>query len=153
MLGDDRQERRALHDLTVLEAVEILGITALAAKVDRLADLIHNLKETLVATVDQLTADFTTYQGDVTSTLTTLQGNIGDLTATVEDLKNQLANVQIPAAAQAAIDNLDAQVQAADATIKSAPAPVTGDGSNPGDGTAPVDGGLDANGNPVAPTV
>lgn len=114
---------RALRDLQVAEAIELLGIAELAAKVGHLADLIINLKETLVATVDQLVADFTAYQGDVTNTLDALRGNVSDLTATVADLRNQLANVVIPPEAQATIDSLDQQVQAADANLQAAPTP------------------------------
>jgi hypothetical protein len=126
VFGDDhhsRDERRALRDLEVAEAVELLGITALAAKIEALIGAFTQFKETLMATVEQLTADFTTYQGDVTTAIAAVQTNVTDLTATVTDLKNQLANVQIPPAAQAAIDNLDAQVQAADANLKAVPTP------------------------------
>ena len=130
-------DHRALRDLEVAEAIEILGIATLAAKVDRLADLIHTFKEQIMATVEQLTADFQTYQGDVTAALGSLQTNVDQLKSTVQDLQNQIANGDLPASAQAAVDNLDAQVQAADATLKSAPA-APGDGSNPADGNPTV---------------
>lgn len=82
---------------------------------DILQAILHTL-EHLVSTVEQVTADFTTYQTDVSTAL-------GGLAASVADLKTQLAAALanqggVPPAVQASIDALDAQVVAADAALK-----------------------------------
>lgn len=108
-------ERRALRDLEVAEAVEILGITALAAQIGRLADLIHALKE-------QNMADFTALNAQIDGIGTAIQSAADRINADLQALKDQLAqDATDQASVDAATAKLQGSVDALNAIDPSAP--------------------------------
>jgi len=105
-------DQRALRDLEVAEAIEILGIVTLAADIRALASAVNQLKE-------QNMADFTNLNAAVDGLGAAVQRIDTDFQA----LKDQLAN---DATDQAAVDALTAKVQASiDAVSTVDPTPVT----------------------------
>lgn len=81
---------------------------------------IHDLKETLMSTVDQLASDFTKYQADVTTALSELKTELATALA---------AQGGVPADVQAKLDALDSAVTAADTSLTAPAAPASGTGS------------------------
>lgn len=101
------EERRALHDLAVAEAFELLGIAYLTRQVQALTRTIEMNQENIMATV----ADLNT--------------KLDELLKDVSRVLALVSNAPLPAATQAEVDALAARIDSLDAGVEAvSPEPV-----------------------------
>lgn len=101
------EERRALHDLAVAEAYELLGITHLTRQLEALTRTINLNQENTMATV----ADLNT--------------KLDELLKDVSRVLALVSNAPLPAATQAEVDALATRIDSLDADVEAvSPEPV-----------------------------